>query len=619
MCGICGFFGPGNLDDLRRMTTAMTHRGPDAEGLWSDPGVPLFLGHRRLSIIDLEGGAQPMWTVDGKLGVVFNGEIYNHLELRKELLELGYRFVTDHSDTEILLHGYRQWGEALPGRLNGMWAFALADLEKGELFISRDRFGKKPLYYVRHGDGFAFASELSALTKHPAVPTTLDLLSVKKYFAYGFIPSPRSIYRDVCKLPGGHNLRFRFADRSLQTGPYWGFRLEPFGQVPSNPEEEWGGEIRRLLFNAVKRRLMSDVPLGVFLSGGIDSSSVIAMAINADPAARIKTFSIGFEEASFDESKYSNILSGIFGTEHHLNVLSLEKTKSLLPEIAARLDEPMGDSSLFPTFLLCQKAREHITVAVGGDGADELFAGYDPFRALTACRFYRRLVPQPLHRAIQLVMARLPTSHRNMSLDFRIKRTLRGIGYPRPLWNPVWLGPLSPGDLEGLFQAPVDLDELYSEALAAWNSCESDDPVDKTLVFYTKLYLQDDILVKIDRASMMNSLEVRSPYLDIELVDFVRRIPSSYKFRNGRTKYILKEALKQLLPLKILYRAKKGFGVPIGRWFSDGSLPYDGGDRSGSLNRRFVADRVQEHRAGRVDQRAFLWNAWLLDRWAGAR
>ena len=619
MCGICGFFGPGSLDDLRRMTTAMTHRGPDAEGLWSDPGVPLFLGHRRLSIIDLEGGAQPMWTADGKLGVVFNGEIYNHPELRKELSDLGHRFITDHSDTEILLHGYRQWGEALPGRLNGMWAFALVDREKGELFISRDRFGKKPLFYCHQPESFAFASELSALARHPAVPTTLDPLSVKKYFAYGFIPSPRSMYRGVNKLPGGHNLLFRFSDRSLQVKQYWDFKLEPFEQIPTNPEQEWGAEIRRLLFNAVKRRLMSDVPLGVFLSGGIDSSSVIAMAINADPNARIKTFSIGFEEASFDESKYSTVLAGIFGTEHHLNVLSLEKTKSLLPEIVARLDEPMGDSSLFPTFLLCQKAREHITVAVGGDGADELFAGYDPFRALTACRHYSRLVPRPLHRAIQLVMARLPTSHRNMSFDFRIKRTLRGIGYPRPLWNPVWLGPLSPRDLEGLFQAPVDLDELYSEALAAWNSCASDDPVDKTLVFYTKLYLQDDILVKIDRASMMNSLEVRSPYLDIELVDFVRRIPSSYKFRKGRTKYILKEALKQLLPLKILYRAKKGFGVPIGRWFRDGSLAYDGGDRSGLLDSEFVAARIREHRASGADHRAFLWNAWLLDQWAGNR
>ncbi len=615
MCGICGFVGPGNRDVLQRMCGAMVHRGPDAEGLWTDPEAGVYLGHRRLSILDLATGDQPMWTADGGLGVVFNGEIYNHRELRRELEGLGHRFVTDHADTEVLLHGYRQWGPDCVHRLNGMWAFALYDRGQGELFLSRDRFGKKPLFYTLQNGAFAFASELTALARHPALECATDRLALKKYFAYGYIPAPYSLYRRIHKLPAGHSLCFRLAGGALSTWRYWDFVIDPFPEVPRRAEEAWGEEIRRLLREAVKRRLVADVPLGVFLSGGIDSSSITAFASEAVGPGMLKTFSVGFEEKSFDETPYARQVAALFRTNNHHAVLSVEKGRDLLPQIAAMLDEPMGDSSLLPTFLLCRETRKVVTVALAGDGGDELFAGYDPYRALGLARLYSALAPRPLHRAVQMAVAALPVVHRNMSLDFRLKRSLRGLSYPRKLWNAVWLGALEPADLDDLFAEKTDLEEVYAEAIAAWDACPQDDLVDKTLQFYTKLYLQDDILVKADRASMMNSLEVRAPYLDIDLVDFVRRIPHRYKYRFGRTKHILKKALEPVLPREILYRPKKGFGMPVGRWFQEGHLSVDVNGFPPFLNRDFVFRSLARHQAKRIDDRAFLWNAWLLSAW----
>ena len=389
--------------------------------------------------------------------------------------------------------------------------------------------------------------------------------------------------------------------------------------MPANPEAEWGERLVELLSAAVKRRLMSDVPLGFFLSGGVDSSSVAALATRHIDRGRMNTFSIGFEEASFDESQYASQVAAALGTNHHSDVLSLDKARALLPHIVSRLDEPMGDSSLLPTYLLCQHTRAHVTVALGGDGADELFAGYDPFRALRAADTYRKLMPQPVHQAIRMVMSRLPVSHVNMSLDFRIKRTLRGLSYPPQYWCPLWMGPLDPEELADLFRSPIDLEDVYSEAIEQWDACRQADLVDKVLQFYTKLYLQDDILVKVDRASMMHSLEVRAPYLDIELVDFVRRVPHQYKFRNGQTKYLLKKALEPVLPHNILYRPKKGFGVPIGAWFRQGMLEVSEAQEWGALDPRFVRRKFADHRTNRSDERSFLWNVWLLREWQAGR
>jgi asparagine synthase (glutamine-hydrolysing) len=614
MCGIAGFAGAGDVDVLRRMNAAQAHRGPDGTGAWKDPGAPVFLGHQRLSIVDIADGSQPMWTADSELGVVFNGEIYNHVELRTELKALGHAFVTDHSDTEVLLHGYRAWGDALPARLNGMWAFAVYDRARRRLFCSRDRFGKKPLYYFHRAGTFAFASELTALAQHPWMEKRISRAGVLKYFAYNYIPSPHSIYESVRRLPGGHSLVYDLAGDSLRVSKYWDFALEPFEAIPSNPEAEWGAQLRDLLDRAVKRRLMSDVPLGTFLSGGIDSSAVTAFAARHVPKGALKTFSIGFDEATFDESAHAQRVADLLGTDHHPERLSIEGAKALLPDLLAKLDEPMGDSSILPTYLLCGHTRRRVTVALGGDGADELFGGYDPFRALALARTYDRLVPKRLHEAMRLVMARLPVSHRYMSLDFRVKRTLRGLSYPPHLWCPVWMASLDPGELQALFSQPVDLEEVYSEAIAEWEACRQPNLIDRTLQFYTKLYLQDDILVKVDRASMMHSLEARAPFLDIELVDFVRRIPGDYKFRNGETKYILKRALEPVLPREVLYRSKQGFGVPIGKWFQEGAFQL-GANGAALIHSGFVRDRLAEHRSGRIDQRAFLWNAWILENW----
>jgi len=612
MCGITGFVGSGTLSDLQNMTDLLTHRGPNDAGVWSDKSTRVFLGHRRLSIIDIKNGHQPMQTADDRFIVVFNGEIYNFQELRITLESKGHKFMTDHSDTEVLLHGYSEWGENLPGRLNGMWAFAIFDQEKKELFLSRDRFGKKPLFYSLQNKTFAFASELTSIIRHPRIDASVAIKSLKKYFAYGYIPAPNSYYEKIYKLPGGYNLVFDMKNFSLKTQKYWDFILSPFETAPKNPEDEWGEQLRELLEKAVKRRLISDVPIGVFLSGGVDSSSITAFASKELQGENLKTFSIGFAEESFDESEYSKIVAELFRTDHHLEILSMEKARGLLPEIVSRLDEPMGDSSLLPTYLLCRETVKHVTVALGGDGADELFAGYDPFKALKLAEVYKTMIPKPIHQGIRIAMGLLPATHTNMSLDFKINRTLRGLSYPKKLWNSVWLGPLSPEELNALFDEPIDIEDIYSEAIDYWEACNQDNLVDQTLQFYTKLYLQDDILVKADRASMMNSLEVRSPFLDIGLVDFVRRIPWQWKYRNGQTKYILKKALEPVLPEKILYRSKKGFGAPIGTWFKDGLLEIDLNKKVHGMSHQIVKQMMNSHKQNKIDHRAFLWNYWLL-------
>ncbi|GJL77319.1 MAG: asparagine synthetase B [Nitrospinaceae bacterium] len=613
MCGLAGFFGAGDSQDLQAMMDALTHRGPDAEGKWDLPKTGIHLGHRRLSIIDLQHGNQPMALPDGSLIVVYNGEIYNHLELRAELQALGHRFTTDHSDTEVLLHGYEEWGEDLPEKLNGMWAFAIYETSRNRLFLSRDRFGEKPLFYTRQNGTFAFASELKALLKHHRITSGISPLSLKKYYAYGYVPCPASLYEKIYKLPGGCNLSVSLSEDHFTLRRYWDFALNPMEKIPKNPQQEWGEEIRFLLHQSVKRRLMSDVPLGVFLSGGIDSSAIAAYAAKEMSDTALSTFSIGFEDVSFDESDWSKRMAGKLSTEHHQQRFPLEALVDLLPEMTLKLDEPVADSSLMPTFLLCKTARQKVKVALGGDGADELFAGYDPFRALRFAEFYSRLVPKPVHRAIRLLAARLPTSHKNISTDFILKRTLRGLSYPARTWNPVWLGPLEPTELQELFAEKIDLEEIYSEAIELWESNPGKNLVDRALEFYTKLYFQNDILVKLDRTSMLNSLEVRSPYLDVDLVDFVCQIPSNYKFRKGQTKYIFKKAMEPVLPREIVYRKKKGFGSPIGSWFKNGNLVFSSRSDSSARETDFFRNKFNEHLNGASDNRLYLWSRWLLE------
>jgi asparagine synthase (glutamine-hydrolysing) len=605
MCGLAGFLGLGDRAVLERMTARLAHRGPDTDGFFVEG--PMALGHRRLSIVDLGGGAQPMTSRDGRLTIAFNGEIYNHAELRRELQACGREFVSDHSDTEVLLHGYREWGPDFVRRLNGMWAFAIWDAGARRVFLSRDRFGKKPLYWFFRQGTLAFASELTALLQHPAAPRGESVRAVQKFFAYALIPAPLSAIDGIWKLPGGHNLSLTL-DGEPKVERYWHFRLEPDEALAARPVEELAEELRERLEAAVRRRLMADVPLGVFLSGGVDSTAVAALAARHVPPGQLRTFSVGFTEPSFDESPFARRAAEFLGTRHEREVLDLDQASVLLPEIFARLDEPQGDNSLLPTWLLSRFTRRHVTVALGGDGGDELFAGYDTFRGLAQARAYDRWMPRPLHHALRALADRLPVSHANISWDFKIKRGLRGAGYPPPVWNPIWLGALEPDDIARLTGQPAPLEDLYSEAIETWDSCTQPNLVDRTLQFYTEIYLQDGILAKVDRASMLHGLEARSPFLDIEVADFARRLPHHLKLRDGVTKFLLKKALEPLLPAEIIHRKKKGFGTPVGAWFRSGRIAPAAADP-------FTAAKLAAHRSGRSDERLFLWCQLALDSW----
>lgn len=610
MCGIAGFFGRGDRDVLQRMAARIAHRGPDDESFLVEPDSGAHLAFRRLAILDIAGGKQPMTTVDGALTVVFNGEIYNFRELREELASRGAIFQTDHSDTEVLLHGYRQWGEDLPNHLNGMWAFAILDCREQRVFVSRDRFGKKPLFWQLSNDTFIFASELTAMREHPLVGGGIDPQALRKYFAYGYVPAPRSFVEGVHKLPAGHSLRFELRDRTVRMKRYWHYQPEPSDARPSHAEAQWVEEFIALLEASVQRRLVADVPVGCFLSGGIDSSTVTALAARHAGRERIKAFSIGFEEASFDETSYARDVASHLNVDHRVETLPLPTALYLLPDLAVRMDEPIADSSILPTYLLCQHARREVTVALGGDGADELLAGYDPFRALRYARWYESLVPRPIHRAVSLLVSRLPVSHRYMSLDFKLKRTLRGMGHPARLRLPIWMAPLSQLELTELFEIPIDLADLYSEAIDAWDNCTAGNEVERSIAFYIRTYLQDDILAKVDRASMLHSLEVRAPFLDVELVDFLRRLPAEMKLRGGTTKWILRKAAHSLLPASILTRRKQGFALPVGRWFAESKLGQP--DTVSGPRKAFWQKRLDEQHRHLTDNRLYLWGEIAL-------
>ncbi len=607
MCGIAGFVGAGEGAVLRRMTDRLVHRGPDAQGFFEKPDVGVFLGHRRLSIIDLSGGAQPMSAVDGQTVIVFNGEIYNHAELRAELQARGHVFATDHSDTEVLLYAWREWGPAMLERLNGMWAFAILDGRQKRLFLARDRFGKKPLYWFHRQGTFGFASELTSLLEHPLAPRSESELARVKFLAHALIPAPHSAIEGIQKLPAAHHLTLDLGGSAPRIQRWWRYTIEPDAKPQSEPALV--EELLEILTRATARRLVADVPLGVFLSGGLDSSTIAALAGRKAAPHRLQTFTIGFREPSFDESFFAARVADFLKTDHHVDTLSLDGALAALPQIFDRLDEPQGDSSLLPTWLLCRFARTKVTVALSGDGGDELFAGYDPFRALRLAEIYQKAVPRSLHAALRLLAARLPVSHKNISLDFKIKRTLRGLDHPARLWNPVWLGALEPSDLARLTGSRFSIEEIYSEAIEAWESCVATDSVDRTLQFYTEIYLQDGILAKADRASMMNSLEVRSPFLDIEVADFARRLPHAFKLRGKTTKYLLKRAAEKLLPADIVHRKKKGFGTPVGAWLRTGRIAPEPANP-------LLREHLDSHLAGRSDERLHLWCEYVWQQWS---
>ena len=609
MCGLTGFVGVGGRAELESMMDAITHRGPDSARLHIENDYALHLGFCRLAVVDIAGGDQPMWNEDRSACVLFNGEIYNQTELREELLAAGHIFRSDHSDTEVLVHGYEEWGEDLPARLNGMFAFVIWDRARRRLFAARDRFGEKPFFYTNRSGLFAFASELSALIRHPAVDRTIDQRALQKFFAYGYIPSPNALYQGTRKLPGGCSLTFELADFRLRVRRYWRFAIDTEEHAPEERIPELSEELRTLLDRSVARRLVSDVPLGIFVSGGIDSSTVLALAARHRTPANLDTFTIGFNEASFDETPYARQVATAIGTRHHERILDFNTGHNLATEILPRLDEPSADASILPTYMLCAFARETVAVALSGDGGDELFAGYDPFAALAPAAWYDRLVPPPVHLLLRHMTGLLPHATTNMSLDFKLRRAMMGLSYPPRVRLPVWMSPLEPARMGDLFDAPMPIDELYSEAIEVWDKALARNPIDRTLEFFTNLYLQDNILAKTDRAAMMVSLEARAVFLDNDVVDFCAGLPHRYKYRNGVRKFLLRRAAEGLVPNSVLKRPKKGFGIPLARWLRQmpptpplGAIP--------GLRPAWIAERWTAAHAGQEDERLLLWS-WL--------
>lgn len=620
MCGFAGYVGADIPEVLEKMAAAIVHRGPDGGGFYRDGAV--HFAHRRLAVIDLdEAAGQPMQTADGELCVIFNGEIYNHRELRRQLEQRGHVFRTRSSDTEVLLHGWREWGVALPERLDGMWAFVIYDRPGGRLFASRDRFGKKPFFYTRQNGVFTFASELSCLRAHPGIGGNIDAASLRKYFAYGFIPAPRTIYENIFKLPPGHNLTYDLAAEKLDCRQYWDFVAEPRDFRPED-EPALCEELRELLAAAVKKRLQADVPVGVLLSGGVDSSSVAVLADRAvkaeNPAADIATFSIGFTAASYDESPYAERIAEMLHSRHFLTLTTEKEVLEHALPLLSRLDEPMSDDSLLPTWLVCREARRRVTVALGGDGGDELFAGYEPFRFWQWASRYRKYLPKCVHAAVAALVDRVPASQQYIAMSLKLKRFFRASAGNLNIWVPSLLSPLAPGEIAELLGDGTPLEDVYSEAVDAWDSCASPDPVDRMTRYYVKLYLADQLLVKSDRASMLNSLELRCPYLDKDLADFARRLPGRLRVHNGlwgggETKYLLKKALEPLLPHDILYRKKRGFSPPAGMWFQSGELAIPDSLRFG--NPGFAARALAAHRTNRTDHKLYLWAQLTLEQW----
>jgi asparagine synthase (glutamine-hydrolysing) len=621
MCGICGIaaLGPIDRDALGAMNAAIRHRGPDDDGFFlreDDDGVSVGLGFRRLSIIDLETGNQPIMNEDGSVQLVFNGEIYNFRELRRELVARGHRFATD-ADTEVIVHLYEEHGQACIERLNGMFAFALWDERKRELVLARDRFGKKPLYYAELGDALLFGSELKSLLQHPLCPTGLDLAAFSRYLALEYVPTPYSIFDGVKKLPGGHLLRWH--DGRSRIVQYWDLSFDR--DEPAHTEDEYADELHRQLRAAVRRRLVSDVPLGAFLSGGIDSSSVVAMMVEELPSSSVKTFSIGFEDRSFDESQHARRVAEHLGTDHHEDVFTARTLLELLPTVTDFLDEPFADASILPTYLLSRFTRGSVTVALGGDGSDELLAGYPTFPAERIAQLYR--VPRFLHEDVLVPLAdRLPVSTANFSLDFKLKRFLRGARLPTEVRHPVWLGSFAPDEQRALLLDPRA--DPFLEHRQSWDRAPSRDGLERLIYLYAKTYLQDDILVKVDRASMACSLEVRAPFLDVELVEFLGRVPPQLKLRRFETKHLLKRAMRSVLPAGIAERPKKGFGIPIAEWFKDelreallDELSAERLVRQGLFNAVEVQKLVSEHLTGKADHRKQLWTLFTFQLWYG--
>jgi len=626
MCGIAGFIRYNQTESEAReiiseMSGVLNHRGPDDTGFYIDNDVAL--GHKRLSIIDLSTGKQPMHNEDKSVWLIMNGEIYNFQELRKDLESKGHRFCT-RSDSEILIHLYEEEGYDSVKHLNGMFAFALWDKSKKTLFLGRDRIGKKPLHYAIVDGKLYFASEIKALLKHPHIERDLDLDSLSEYLTFEYIPAPNSIFKHIKKLLPGHILIF--SKMNIVINSYWDITFRKSAQRIYSDENEVSKQLLKLLEESVKQRLMSDVPLGIFLSGGIDSSIITSLAAR-NSSEKIKTFSIGFKDASFDESLYAHAVSDYAGTEHHALMISAKDILRLIPCVGKIIDEPLADASIFPTYLLSQYARDYVTVVLAGDGGDELFAGYPTHLAhFFADKFYSR-IPLFLRKYIlDKAVNALPVSLDNFSFDFKAKKFISGFSFPRHLRHHIWMGSFCPKEKENLllpsFRGNLDPERGFAVIPRILARCDSLLFQNTILYMDMKMYLHDDILVKVDRASMANSIEIREPFLDYKLIEFVTKLDFNLKMRRSRSKYILRKTAKGLIPQKIIDRPKKGFGIPISKWIKkelyglvEETLSKHRISQGGLFNYSYIRQALKQHLDGKKDNRKLIWTLLIFELW----
>jgi len=625
MCGIYGFVSqrePINPEILSRMGFALAHRGPDDGDeriTISDAGC-VALGHKRLSIIDLSpAGRQPMANEDQSVWLTLNGEIYNYQELRQELEAKGHRF-RSHSDSEVVVHLYEESGADCLAKLKGMFAFALWDSKQRSLLLARDRIGKKPLHYCLTAEGVIFASEIKALLQHPAVNRELNLRGLSKYLSYEYVPAPDTIFRSIKKLEPGHYLIY--SKHHSRIARYWDIPLQN-NQATSRREEDCTEELRALLNLSVRRRLVADVPVGLFVSGGLDSGIVAAFAANAK--SELDCFSIGFDEPSFDESVYSKTIAASLGIRHHVKMFTGRDMLQLLEQLPRLLDEPLADPSVFPLYLLSQFAARHLKVVLSGDGGDELFAGYQTFQADKLMRYYSAL-PRFVKNSIRRLSQHLPVSHDYLSADYKIKQFLKADGVPPEIRFFLWRGAFSPADQCALLAPEIRAElgnyDSYEDISRYVDESELGIGVERLLYLCMKLYLQDNNLVTVDRASMANGLEVRCPLLDQDLIEFVARLPTKYKLKGFQPKYLLKKAAEGFLPDTIIYRPKKGFGIPLAKWlgtdlkdFMLDHLNEARVRRQGIFDYVYIKRLVDEQFSKTKDHRELLWTLIVFQSW----
>ncbi len=621
MCGICGILYKDaerrvDASTLRQMCDTLVHRGPDDEGhvVLNHVG----LGMRRLAIIDLSTGHQPLTNEEKTIWIVFNGEIYNYRELRTQLEKAGHRFKTA-SDTESIVHGYESWGKAVCERLNGMFGLAIWDEQEKMLMLARDRLGIKPLYYYEDDEKLVFGSEIKAILRCPGVRRRVDLSALDNYLTFEYIPSPRSIFQDIRKLEPGHFLVWK--DNELTTRPYW--KLIP--QEKPYTKDEAGQRLAELLEDSVRLRLVSDVPLGAFLSGGIDSSIVVAQMARLMNQP-VKTFSIGFKESSYNELPYARAVAERYGTEHHEFTVEA-KALELTEKLVGQLDEPFGDFSIFPTYLVSKMARDFVTVTLSGDGGDELFAGYDTYRAHRFERRYYRHLPACIKNGIVARIARaLPPTEKKKGIANSVKRFVQGTQLPPSLYHARWMIFLQEWEREKLFTKEVvgvieegdPYDFIHRHSRVA-DGC---DDVTRTGFIDVKTYLVDDILVKVDRMSMATSLEARVPYLDHRVVEFAFALPPRLKMRGLDTKYLLKRVFWEDLPKEVQNRDKQGFSIPVKNWIRSDLKPMmldllDGRRirQQGFFDEAYVSRLVDEHLKGVENHSHKLWALMVFQQW----